>query len=161
MCMLVLQILKVLLWRSTQTIHQHCTGTRKAPLPPAYQQPTFSNSKHFINGTTATIAGPCILQEQPMSWQMIVAGYGTSQMNNCEHISICIMHRVYYGNSASCSQRWILHLSPPCKGSNNLQICSCYSYKDRSIVAHLAGKMYRVRNHSHQRFQYNPPPATW
>ena len=116
---------------------------------------TSSGCKHYINGNTATIAGLCILQEQPMSCQMIVASFGTSQMNNCYNILICIAHRVYHGNSAPCSQRWITHFSPPFKGSKNLQNHSCCICKDRSMVAYLAGKVFRVGSQSYPRSQYN------
>ena len=42
------------------------------------------------------------------------------------------------------------------QGSNNLRSCSCHSYKDKSMVPHLAGQMYRVGDQPHPRSQYNP-----
>ena len=46
--------------------------------------------------------------------------------------------------------------SLPCRGINNLWSCSCYSYQNWSMVAHLVGKMYKVEYQLHLRSQNNP-----
>ena len=83
-----------------------------------------------------------------MLWQMTVASYGTLPTINCSPILIHITHRIYHGNSAP---EMNFALLSTLQRKQQLLESLLLSYKNRGIVACLAGKMHQVRNESNPR----------